>query len=222
MNICVLIPCYNEANHIGDVVAALKEKGLPVFVVDDGSTDDTVVKAREAGAEVFTQETNTGKGNTLKAGINQVKALDYEGVIMMDGDGQHAVKDIDVFLKEIQENSNRVINGNRMARPDGMPVVRVFTNKFMSMIISWAARKRIPDTQCGYRYVGMNILRTLQLRTQGFEIETEILIRASKRGFDIISVPVSTIYADEESSIHPFRDTFKFIIYYFKELFRST
>ena len=217
MNVCVLIPCYNEEAAIASVVRQLKAKGLPVVVVDDGSQDRSALVAKEAGAEVLVQEKNCGKGHALKTGIEYLLTFDYDGILMMDGDGQHAIEDVDVFLAKAQENPHCMINGNRMAHPDGMPRIRVWTNHFMSWIISRLIGCAVPDTQCGYRYVGMEILKRIKLESEHFEIETELLIKASRMRFDIVSVPVKTIYGKEKSSIRPVRDTFNFVRYYCKE-----
>lgn len=219
MKVCILIPVYNEANTISAIVRALREKSFDVVVVDDGSTDDSGRIAEQEGACVIRHEHKKGKGSSLQSGFDYILKQGYEGIMVMDGDGQHAVEDIDQFIALAQKDKSSIIVGNRMGNPQGMPLVRFLTNRFMSSLISLACKQSIEDTQCGFRYISGDILKGLRLKSSDFEIETEILIKASKKGCRIHSVPVQTIYRDEESKIRPIKDTIRFIIYFTKEIF---
>lgn len=218
LKICVLIPVLNEAQTIGKVVGAVHTQNLDVVVIDDGSTDDSGAIARQNGATVIRHDVKKGKGQSLRDGFWYVLEHGYEGVITMDGDGQHDVADIERFLRLAAKDCPGMIVGNRMANPQGMPVVRYLTNRFMSSLISKACGQYIPDTQCGYRYIDSRILREVPLTCDDFEIETELLMKSSKQGFRIDSVPVMTIYRDEESKINPWKDTVRFIAYFMKEI----
>jgi len=221
MNICVLIPIHNEAKAIGDLVRRLVARGLDVTVINDGSTDDSGAIAEREGAFILTNERKMGKGLSLRKGFYWAVHQGYEGVITMDGDGQHDVGDIDPFLKKAEEDPRSVITGNRMGRTRGMPLVRYLTNVWMSRLISFACDVRIPDTQCGYRYIGTEVLKSIELTSGDFEIETEILMKASQKGFPVFSVPIKTIYRDEKSKIRPFKDTIRFIVYFLREIFSA-
>lgn len=216
--ICVLIPVLNEAQAIGAVVSSLRTRNLDVVVIDDGSTDDSGTIARHNGAIVIRHEVKKGKGQSLRDGFRYALERGCDGVITMDGDGQHAAADIGQFLQRIAKERPCIIVGNRMADPRGMPRVRYLTNWLMSFLISSACGQRIADTQCGYRYIDSRVLREVPLACDDFEIETEILMKSAKRGFRVDSVPVSTIYRDEESKINPWKDTLRFIAYFIKEL----
>lgn len=210
MKYCVLIPSFNEEKTIGRIVRAVREQGHQVLVVDDGSQDDTAKRAGENGAEVIVNEQNLGKGTSLRRAFDIVKHRDHDAVIVMDGDGQHLPKDIAPFIRRYEESKPGVIVGNRMARSKGMPLVRWLTNKFMSFVISYICRQGIPDSQCGFRLIDMRVLKEVGLSTEKFEIESEILLEASRHGFKIESVPVTTVYEGQHSAIHPFRDTVRF------------
>lgn len=218
MKICVLISIYNEAKTIADIVEKLVAKGLKVFVIDDGSTDGSGLIAKDKGATVLRNEQKQGKGFSLNKGFEFIKQLDFDGVILMDGDGQHDVGDVDSFLTAIDISKKQIIVGNRMNNPKGMPFVRLLTNKFMSFIISVSIGVKIQDTQCGFRYLSSEIFDEISFDTTGFEIETELLMKAAKKKIEIASVPVKTIYSDEESKISPIRDTLRFFSYFFKEI----
>jgi hypothetical protein len=108
-----------------------------------------------------------------------------------------------------------------MHNPVGMPGVRRMTNGFMSWLISVICRQQITDTQCGFRLVTTKVLKSIDLKCNDFEIETEMLIKASKKGFRIVSAPIETIYRNEVSKINPLRDTLRFIRYISTEIFKS-
>jgi len=221
VNICVVIPIYNEAVYIGDVVSGIRAKGLPVVVVDDGSTDNGGDKARKAGAAVLTNAHREGKGGSLQRGFRHAMSEGYDGVITMDGDGQHDPQDLDHFAEVIEEHPDAIVTANRMTNVRNMPLIRRLTNRAMSAVISVICRQTVPDTQCGFRYIPREILTHLDLSSRTFEIETEVLIKASRQGCRIFSVPIQTIYRDEDSKINPWKDTVKFIIYLSKEMICS-
>jgi glycosyltransferase involved in cell wall biosynthesis len=221
MKICAVIPAHNEARTIGYVVESLAHKHIDAVVIDDGSTDRSGELARSKGAHVIRNKQKSGKGGSLKVGFHYAQEKKYDAVIALDGDGQHDVADLHLFLAQAQKDPISVITGNRMANAKGMPFVRFCTNHFMSWMISRACKQHIPDTQCGYRYIHCDVLKSFDLVSNDFEIETEILIQASKKGFPIHSVPVKTIYSDEESKIRPLKDTIRFFNYFFKEAKRK-
>ena len=218
MNPCILIPVYNEFKEIGRLVESLKRKGLPVVVIDDGSTDDSGGIAKQKGAVVIRHDQNQGKGRSLQDGFEYVLKNNYDGVITIDGDGQHDINDIDQFISKAKEHPLSVITGTRMDDSKGMPFVRFVTNRMMSWMISTLCKQNIPETQCGFRLISREVLNELKLTSSDFEIETEVLIKASKKGFKIYSVPIKTIYRDEASKINPLLDTFRFFIYMMKEI----
>ncbi len=193
--------------------------GLDVFVVDDGSRDDSGQRARDAGAAVLVNFKNQGKGFSLQRGFDHIMALDYEALITMDSDGQHAVEDLAAFIRLFDDKKPDIICGNRMKDHRDMPFVRYLTNRIMSALISLVCRQKIYDTQCGYRLIRCDVLRNIQLSSSAFEIESEVLIKASKKHYRIASVPVKTIYGAEVSKINPFFDTARFIVYIVREMF---
>jgi glycosyltransferase involved in cell wall biosynthesis len=218
MSICILIPAHNEAQAIGPLVESLKKLSLEVVVVDDGSGDGTGDIARGKGAQVITINPRGGKGNALQKGFAYIVDKGYDALIMMDGDGQHAVEDVPKFIEKYRMTNASVINGNRMGDHKDMPLIRRLTNWFMSWLISLVCGQSIADSQCGFRLVSCEVLRNIKLTSTNFEIESEILIKASRKGYRVDSVPVKTIYQDEQSKIHPVKDTIRFIRYLLREL----
>lgn len=213
MKLLAVIPAHNEAQTIASVVIGVKALGHGVLVIDDGSIDATAQLAQAVGAIVVSTHKKSGKGNALRQGFAWALEHGYEAVICLDGDGQHEAADIQAFLDCHRASGAALVNGNRMRNPKGMPLVRRATNAFMSWLISIICRQSIPDTQCGFRLISAEVLKAVQLECSDFEIETELLIKASKKGFKIASVPIATIYRDEVSKIKPVRDTIRFIRY---------
>jgi glycosyltransferase involved in cell wall biosynthesis len=212
----VLIPSYNEVKTIGHLVRELKNKGLDVIVVDDGSKDGTGRIAREESAVVLTHNENMGKGLALREGFKFVLNNGYDAVLTMDGDGQHSPEAIPHFLEQLARTKSQLIVGNRMVEAKGMPLIRWLTNKFMSFVISSICGQRIPDSQCGYRLIRRDVLEKIRLSTSKYEIESEILIEASHFKFIIDSIPIRTIYKGQMSQIDPIIDTLRFIRFIFK------
>lgn len=221
MKIAVVIPAYNEGQRIGALVTSIRALPYDCVVVDDGSLDDTLKVAADAGAVVLkTGGRRAGKGCALRVGFDYVKSR-YEACLAMDGDGQHSPSNISAFVDCFERMGADIVCGNRMQNPKGMPLVRWLTNRFMSWIISALCRQRIPDTQCGFRLIKTDVLRAIHLECSDFEIETEVLMKASKKGFKVRSVGIESIYGGEISKISPVRDTWRFLVFLFHELFKQ-
>jgi hypothetical protein len=134
----------------------------------------------------------------------------------MDGDGQHSPLDLGKFLKEAEIGTPFAI-GNRMHKHTGMPWERVFTNKFMSWLISKIVKQRISDSQCGFRLIKKDVLEKMIIKTKKFEIESEIIIKAARLGVAIKSIPIKSIYCKNlRSKIQPFIDTLRFVRFIFQ------
>lgn len=218
---CVVIPAYNEEMRIGHIAGEVKAKGLDCIVVDDGSADKTKEEAKEAGADVIFHAKNMGKGVSLRDGFKKALEKGCDFVITMDGDGQHHPDELEGFVSAAGKSGAGVILGNRMGDPKGMPLKRKATNWVMSSFISLIAGQRMPDTQCGYRLIKSDVLKAVPLTTDKYEIESELLIKASKAGFKIESIPIRSIYGGEKSQIHPFVDTLRFFSFIIKTAFKK-
>jgi len=220
-NIFIIIPTYNEARTIGSIVGHLDQRGFRVIVVDDGSRDRTVIDANRSGAELIVHVKNSGKGCCIREGMEHALKNGCEAVITMDGDGQHSLADIDKFIDEYRKSEADVIVGNRLHNPRRMPLIRRCTNRFMSFMISFLIAQKVDDSQCGYRLISRKAMETMALRTTKYEIESEILMEAKRRGLKISSVKIDSIYDGEISQINPFLDTIRFIRFVINEYIRK-
>jgi len=206
-----VIPAYREEKHISDIVRRTRQELDHVLVVDDGSEDKTATRAREAGAEVIVHSQNRGKGEAIKTGLRYWLDRQFVHVIILDADGQHLPEEIHRFLAAAGSSVERsFFLGNRMNNLTGMPFIRRVVNRYMSNRISHVCGQKIPDTQCGFRMLDRELIPELLGGGDRFDYETEMLIIARRKGYAIQSVPITTVYSDEVSSIHPVRDTLRF------------
>lgn len=223
MKTCVIIPTYNEAKAITNLLGKIQQQSqdLEILVIDDGSQDNTYQIALNFGATVLRNASNEGKGASLIKGFNYALNKKFDAVITMDGDGQHQPSDVSYFIRLAKYSNSQIFIGNRMHKTKNMPLARFLTNKFMSYLISKIARQNIPDTQCGFRLIKKTALEKLELTTNRYETESETLIKASRLGFKIESIPIETIYLNGKSQINPLIDTVRFMKFIFKELWTT-
>ena len=208
---CVVIPSYNAAKTVGPLVRQIQRLGLNAVVVNDGSTDQTARLATEAGALVISHLSNRGKGSALRTGFAFALQNGYDTVVTMDSDGQHDPEEIPRLLEASEQPQAAIVIGHRLLDHAHMPRIRRWTNRVMSSVVSWLTRQRIPDSQCGFRVIRRPVLATLRLSGCHFDLETELLLAAARRGWMITSVPIRTIYQNHASYIHPIMDGLRFM-----------
>lgn len=205
----VLIPTYNNAATLADVVSRSLSQGLPVMVVDDGSTDSTpdILKTLESSnSQTLTcirYPQNMGKGTALKTGFKEAKRLGYSYVITLDSDGQHFPEDIPVLLKEKGERS--LVVGSRSIR--GKDGSSSFANNFSNFWFRLYTWVDLPDTQTGYRMYPLNDLPGLWLLSSRYEAELTLLVFSAWKGLTLKPVPVKVAYPEDRvSHFHPVKD----------------
>jgi glycosyltransferase involved in cell wall biosynthesis len=205
----VVIPCLNEGAGISVLVQAVRQHLPEVIVVDDGSSDKTANLAEAAGAEVIRQSRTLGKGAALGAGWRRAKERGFPWALALDGDGQHSPEDIPGLLSMADTGGVDLVVGNRMGDAGRMPWLRRRVNQWMSRRLSEAAGVLLPDSQCGFRLMRLSAWSALALETTHFEIESEVLLGFVAKGFSVRFVPIKVIYLDEQSKIHPVRDSLR-------------
>jgi glycosyltransferase involved in cell wall biosynthesis len=193
-DICALIPAYNAEGTLGEVIDRTKEFIPRVIVVDDGSTDATGDVARRRDAELITLPANRGKGYALRRGFDYAFSNGCRAIVTLDADGQHNPADIPNFLQAHGRDSEAILIGSRMAEAEKFPRQRYYSNQVGVFFISKALGRYLEDTQCGFRLYPAQALRSMELKTAHFQTETEILIRATRRGIRLLSVPIKNIY----------------------------
>ncbi|MBF0319148.1 MAG: glycosyltransferase family 2 protein [Nitrospirae bacterium] len=204
--ICAAIPAYNASATIGAVVRGSLDHLRRVYVVDDGSTDNTAEMARAAGAEVLCHTRNMGKGQALRTLFECAAADGYEAVVTLDADAQHDPNEIPLFLSAYVAAPSEIIVGSRMREKDKIPRDRYNSMQIARFYISLAANQFIEDTQCGFRLYPLSVIKTMELHGQRYVTETEMLIKAGDSGKFIRFVNVSTIYGEAGSHFRPVMD----------------
>ena len=223
--IAILIPAYNEEKYIHKVIKNCLKYKLDIIVINDGCTDNTskIVKSipepDNCRIMLLEHAHNLGKGQALKTGFRYIINNSYKGVITIDADGQHSTNEIINFLNAVEKDDPDIIVGSRFQNTKNMPFDRVFANTSSSWIISLIAGKKIEDVQSGFRYISSRALKNIKLETNNFDTESEILLKASWKGYKIKNIPISTIYHKNFTSyFHPIKDTIKFFQLIFKSL----
>ena len=190
----VVIPAYNEAATIRDVAARARRQCQNVVVVDDGSMDGTAEALTDLDVTLLRNKQNCGKAGSLVRGFDHALAHGAAGVITLDADGQHAPDEIHLFLEQAQDCPNTLLIGARRTDQRRASFWRYAANRIADFWIGWAAGRSIEDSQSGFRLYPAHLLRTVKVPhgpERSFVYESEILIEAARRGWEIRSVAVS-------------------------------
>jgi glycosyltransferase involved in cell wall biosynthesis len=208
-DVVAVIPAYQCAVTIGEVVAGVLRHLARVVVVDDGSTDGTGEVAAAAGAEVIRNPRNRGKGHALRRGFTAVLTGPRPAALaMLDGDGQHDPDDLPVLLAAWDEGAYDLIVGGRLKDRSLIPPHRYWTNTIGTRLLSIITGVALEDSQSGYRLIAAGLLERLDLRSDGYAIESEMLIKSARRDARLGQVRIQTIYHDRVPSFYrPVRDT---------------
>jgi glycosyltransferase involved in cell wall biosynthesis len=211
----VLIPAFNEAGTIREVVEAVLAHVDRVIVVSDGSTDDTVARLAGLPVEVVEHAENLGKGLRLAEGLDRTFREGADCVLTLDADGQHDPADIPAFLAAARCSPRSLVVGDRLGDRASMPSGRAASIGFGDFFISWAAGRRLRDCQCGMRLYPADLWSQIRMpvrERRHFVFETAVLLRAAAAGFEIARVPIAARYAGyvhRPSRFRPVVDTLR-------------
>ncbi len=216
MSIAVVIPAYNEARTIADVVRRVLRYAGWIIVVDDGSNDGTREQLIDLQVTVLSHAHNRGKGASLWHGINFALERGASTIVTLDADGQHCPEDLPRLMRASRRHPDRLIIAARLIRRDQVPGPRRFANGMADFWISWAAGYPIQDTQSGFRLYPVRVLETVRAahdRRHGFVFESEVLIDAVRRDCYTLSIPVNSIYHQKAraSYYRPLMDTMRIV-----------
>ena len=219
--ICVLIPAYNAQETLGSVLKKIEPLKIDTIVVDDGSSDGTKRVASEIGVHLLRHPFNLGKGAALQTGFQYALQSGYEVIITLDADGQHDPSEIPSLLRIFQSVSPDILIASRAAEFGKMTFLRRFWNRLGVRAVARLCHRDITDSQSGFRLIRAEVIREIHLSASRFEMELELLIRACKKGFGVLSVPINTQSVDGTGSSHfrPVVDTWLVCRVFLRNLF---
>lgn len=197
MPIIIVIPAYNEARMIVEVIRGLKHCGFTrLIVVDDGSHDGTGELASREGVILLRHLINRGLGGALGTGISAALRLGADVIVTFDADGQHDPDDVARLLKPIEAGEAEVVIGSRMMNPEGMPYRRRLANWLANLATYLLFGGRTTDSQSGLRAFSRQAAARMQIMTDGMEVSSEIIAEAVRHQMKRTEVPVRAIYTE--------------------------
>ncbi|HOZ61065.1 MAG TPA: glycosyltransferase family 2 protein [Smithellaceae bacterium] len=202
----VVIPVYNHTATITEVVRQAMELRYPVFVVDDGSTDDTPQKLKTIpGINVITHQENRGKGAAILSGF--IAAAKVAGMaITIDADGQHYPQDARELVAALPDGVRPIVVGRRMyAAGEHVPWTSRFGREFSNFWVWVSGGPVLSDSQSGMRIYPLPEAMNLEVKARRFQFEVEILVQAKRKGIPVLEVPVRVNYSPAGNRISHFR-----------------
>ncbi len=195
--IAIVIPIYNEAEIIGDVLAETRRSGdYTMIVVDDGSADDSFVQAAVGGALVLRHRINRGKGAAVKTGIMAANLLESDIVVTMDGDGQHDPRDIEALIAPILEREADVVLGSRTLNRGEMPKIKVIAN-YVGNFFTWLFYGIwVSDSQSGFRAYSKYAALIIDTKADKYEYDSKVIREIKANRLSFVEIPVQTRYTD--------------------------
>jgi glycosyltransferase involved in cell wall biosynthesis len=190
-----VIPAYNEELVIGSVVLRTRQYVERVIVVDDGSSDRTSEVAKLAGAEVIRLDANTGKAYALLLGLRYAQNMGCTAAVMLDADGQHDPREIPRVAGLVMDGKADLVIGSRfLKKNNGIPKYRQVGQKTLDLFTNIGANSRVTDSQSGFRAISCKALENLDFRSDGYNVESDMINHFSKLGLSIQEVPITVKY----------------------------
>lgn len=207
MKAAVIIPVYNHEQRIGEVIGQALKLGLPLFVIDDGSTDSTPKIINDIpGISVIHHPVNLGKGAALLTGFAAAVAQGCDWAITIDGDGQHLPEDAASLLRAAGEGRRIIVVGRREGMVGkNVPWTSRFGRGFSNFWVWAAGGPFISDSQSGFRLYPLPEALHLGVKATRYQFEVEVLVRAKQRGIETVEAPVRVVYQAKGERVSHFR-----------------
>jgi len=204
LKITIGIPAYNEEKNIASIIIKLKKITDSIIVCDDGSSDMTSDISKNLGAIVITHKKNMGYGVAINSIFQKAKELNIDLLVTFDADGQHRVEDIEKVVEPIKNNTADLVIGSRfLDKKSNVPNYRKIGIKVITKITNASIKKKLTDSQSGFRAYNKQVLSQISPSDIGMGISTEILIKSSSKGLRIMEVPVTILYSGDTSTHNP-------------------
>jgi len=204
LKITIGIPAYNEEKNIASIITKLKKITDSIIVCDDGSSDMTSDISKNLGAIVITHKKNMGYGVAINSIFQKAKELNIDLLVTFDADGQHRVEDIEKVVEPIKNNTADLVIGSRfLDKKSNVPNYRKIGIKVITKITNASIKKKLTDSQSGFRAYNKQVLSQISPSDIGMGISTEILIKSSSKGLRIMEVPITILYSGDTSTHNP-------------------
>ena len=204
MKITIGIPAYNEEKNIALIITKLKKITDSIIVCDDGSTDMTSDISKNLGAIVISHKKNMGYGGAINSIFQKSKEINSDLLVTFDADGQHRVEDIEKVIEPIKNNDADLVVGSRfLNKKSNVPNYRKIGIKVITQITNTSMKKKLTDSQSGFRAYNKQVLLQISPSDIGMGISTEILIKSSSKGLRITEVPITILYSGNTSTHNP-------------------
>jgi len=204
LKITIGIPAYNEEKNIASIITKLKKITDSIIVCDDGSSDMTAEISKNLGATVISHKKNMGYGVAINSIFQKSKELNVDLLVTFDADGQHRVEDIEKVVEPIKNNTADLVIGSRfLDKKSNVPNYRKIGIKVITKITNVSIKKKLTDSQSGFRAYNKQVLSQISPSDIGMGISTEILIKSSSKGLRIMEVPVTILYSGDTSTHNP-------------------
>jgi glycosyltransferase involved in cell wall biosynthesis len=198
------IAAYNEARYVGSIVLQARQYVDEVIVVDDGSTDNTAGVAQLAGAAVIRHDKNRGKGAAIQTILAEARKRNPDVLVLLDADAQHDPNEIPALIKPVSQGFDLII-GSREAQEGKTPLYRRIGKQVIFRSSRIASKTNIYDSESGFRALSPKAINELELKANGFAVESEMITLAADKNLKITEVPISNIYTKDGSTLHPIR-----------------
>ena len=204
LKITIGIPAYNEEKNIASIIIKLKKITDSIIVCDDGSSDMTSEISKNLGAVVISHKKNMGYGAAINSIFQKSKEMKSDLLVTFDADGQHRVEDIEKVVEPIKNNTADLVIGSRfLDKKSNVPNYRKIGIKVITKITNASIKKKLTDSQSGFRAYNKQVLSQISPSDMGMGISTEILIKSSSKGLRIMEVPVTILYSGDTSTHNP-------------------
>ena len=206
LKIAIGIPAFNEEKNIAKIIVKLQEVADTIIVCNDGSTDLTKEISEKMGVEVINHPKNLGYGAGIRSIFLKAAKIEPDILVTFDADGQHKVEDIQSVIQPIIDNQADIVIGSRFLNNEtnqNVPKYRKVGIKAITSITGAVTDLKLSDAQSGFRAYKGNVLNEIIPAEKGMGVSTEILIKASKKGFKVKEVPIEILYEGDTSTHHP-------------------
>ena len=203
--IVVALPAFNEEKYIAGIVSKATQHADMIFVLDDGSTDNTINESRRAGAEVIQHLENKGYGATIQDILSSVRGSKFDVLVVIDADGQHTPEDIPNLVGAIQEGADLAI-GCRAGKD--VPFYRRLGGTTLSVFTYLLSGVWVKDSQCGFRAYSKRAVGKICPKENGMAVSSEIVALAAWEKLRITEVPISVRYLEDSSTHNPWKQGF--------------